>query len=353
MRDYYGIGIDKVHCKMQAPKMARNYDFECAGWILGSQKATASLDEFGNKHLTATGISFMAANNSLYINHNVGLDCLDIQFNPTTIDSKNDYILRHDFDYIIPKIQEQLFEAGVLNANKFIHAKKTRLDPAIDDILKLSVEHYTPLIRKFANYYRGKKDLNYAHGITLGSNSQEIGIYNRSLHLIDNKKVMAELIPANVTRNELRLFSKGARTWSKSLELYTIKDLLSLDAARIKDIHKSYHDRLRINVPPLTNKRIISDEKMIKNYQDEFGNKAARYYALDKMHFEFVSQHGIIKTIEMLIDPTIKAKGGNNLSQARTHRRIQIDISLIRYKKLTEYEATQRELIIEWKEAFA
>ena len=353
MRDYYGIGIDKVHCKMQAPKMARNYDFECEGWIVGSQKATASLDEFGNKQLTATGITFHAANNSLYINHNIGLDCLDIQFNPTTIDSNNDYMLRHDFDYIIPKIQEQLFEAGVLNADKFIHAKKTRLDPAIDDILKLSAEYYTPSIRKFANYSRGKKDLNYAHGITLGSNSQEIGIYNRSLHLVSNKKIMAELIPANITRNELRLFNKGSRTWSKNLQLYTIQDLLSLDAARIKDIHKSYHDRLRINVPPLTNQRIISHEKMLKNYQNEFGNKAVRYLANDTLHFEWVAQYGIVKTIEMLIDPTIKAKGGNNLSQARTHRRIQIDISLSRYKKLTEYEATQRELIIEWKEAFA
>jgi hypothetical protein len=353
MREYYGIGIDKVHCKMQAPKMARNYDFHNSNWQLGSQKAAASLDEFGNKQLTATGITFHADNNSLYINHNIVLDCLDIQFNPTTIDSNNDFMLRYDFDYIIPKIQEQLFEAGVLNADKFIHAKKTRLDPAIDDILKLSAEYYTPSIRKFANYSRGKKDLNYAHGITLGSNSQEIGIYNRTLHLVSNKKVMAELIPANVTRNELRLFNKGARTWTKNLELYTIQDLLSLDAARIKDIHKSYHDRLRINVPPVTNQRIISHEKMLKNYQGEFGNKAATHYAIDKMHFEFVSQHGIVKTIEMLIDPTIKAKGGNNLSQARTHRRIQIDISLSRYKKLTEYEATQRELIIEWKEAFA
>ena len=353
MRDYYGIGIDKVHCKMQAPKMARNYDFESKGWILGSQKATASLDEFGNKQLTATGITFHAANNSLYINHNIGLDCLDIQFNPTTIDSNNDYMLRYDFDYIIPKIQEQLFEAGVLNADKFIHAKQTRLDPAIDDILKLSAEYYTPSIRKFANYSRGKKDLNYAHGITLGSNSQEIGIYNRSLHLVSNKKVMAELIPANVTRNELRLFNKGSRTWSKNLQLHTIQDLLSLDAARIKDIHKLYHDRLRINVPPVTNQRIISHEKMLKNYQNEFGNKAVRYLANDKLHFEWVAQYGIVKTIEMLIDPTIIAKGGNNLSQARTHRRIQIDISLSRYKKLTEYEATQRELIIEWKEAFA
>jgi hypothetical protein len=353
MRDYYGIGIDKVHCKMQAPKMARNYDFESQGWILGSQKATASLDEFGNKHLTATGTTFHAANNSLYIYHNIGLDCIDIQFNPTTIDSNNDFRLRHDFDYIIPKIQEQLFEAGILNADKFIHAKQTRLDPAIDDILKHSAEQYTPVVRKFANYYRGKKDLNYAHGITLGSNSQEIGIYNRSLHLITNKKVMAELIPPNVTRNELRLFSKGARTWNKNLQLHTIQDLFSLDAARIKDIHKLYHDRLRINLPPVPNQRIISHEKMLRNYQNEFGNKAITYLAHDKLHFEWVAEHGVVKTIEMLIDPSIKAKGGNNLSQARTHRRIQIDISLSRYKKLTEYEATQRELIIEWKEAFA
>jgi hypothetical protein len=353
MRDYYGIGIDKVHSKMQAPKMARNFDFKCEGWILGSQKAAASLDEFGNKQLTPTGITFHAANNSLYIDYNIGLDCAYIQFNPTTIDSNNDFRLRHDFDYIIPKIQEQLFEAGILNADKFIHAKQSRLDPAIDGILSLPTELYIPSLRQFSNYSRGKKDLNYAHGITLGNQSQEIGMYNRSLHLTTNKKIDAGIIPLNVTRNELRLLNKGARTWNDKLQQHTIQDLLSLDAARIKDIHKSYHDRLRINLPPVTNQRIISHEKMLKNYQDEFGNKAATHYAIDRMHFEFVSQHGIVKTIEMLIDPSIKAKGGNNLSQARTHRRIQIDISLHRYKKLTEYEATQRELITEYKEMFA
>jgi hypothetical protein len=262
-------------------------------------------------------------------------------------------MLRHDFDYIIPKIQEQLFEAGILNADKFIHAKQTRLDPAIDDILKHPTEQYTPSIRKFANYYRGKKDLNYAHGITLGSNSQEIGIYNRSLHLTTNKKVMAELIPTGITRNELRLFNKGARTWNKNLHLHTIQDLFSLDAARIKDIHKSYHDRLRINLPPAPNQRIISQEKMIRNYQNDYGNKGITYFASDKLHFELVAEHGVVKTIELLICPSIKAKGGNNLSQARTHRRIQIEISLSRYKKLTAYETTQRELIIEWNEAFA
>ena len=90
MRDYYGIGIDKVHAKMQAPKMARNFDFRHEGWILGSQKAAASLDEFGNKQLTPTGITFHAANNSLYIDYNIGLDCAYVQFNPTTIDSNNE-----------------------------------------------------------------------------------------------------------------------------------------------------------------------------------------------------------------------------------------------------------------------
>ena len=200
MRDYYGIGIDKVHAKMQAPKMARNFDFRHEGWILGSQKAAASLDEFGNKQLTPTGITFHAANNSLYIDYNIGLDCAYVQFNPTTIDSNNDYMLRHDFDYIIPKIQEQLFEAGILNADKFIHAKQSRLDPAIDDILKHPTETYFPSLRQFSNYSRGKKDLIYAHGITLGNQSQEIGAYNRSLHLTTNKKIDAGIVPLNVTR---------------------------------------------------------------------------------------------------------------------------------------------------------
>jgi hypothetical protein len=74
---------------------------------------------------------------------------------------------------------------------------------------------------------------------------------------------------------------------------------------------------------------------------------------MDKMYFEFVSEYGIVKTIDLLIPDSITLKGGNNRSQAKSHRRERIDEALLRYNRLTEYEATQRELINEFKEMFA
>lgn len=353
MRDYSKIGIDKIHCKLQAPKMARNYDFHNAGWLLGGQMSAATLDEYGNKQLTATGITYKSATNSVYMNHNVALDCLYVQCNPTTIDSNNDFELRYDFDKIIPQLQEQMFTAGVLNADELIDASFMRIDAAIDVSSSFATEEFLPALKTYSHYSRGSKDLNYAHGITLGNQSQEIGTYNRSLHLSTNKGIDAGIIPFNVTRNELRLLNKGARTWTNNLQLRTIKDLYTLDAARIKDIHADYFKKLRIRVPALTGKPIISHIKMLQNYQNEHGKDATEFYALDKMHFEFVAQYGISKTIDILISPTIKIKGGNDLSSARTYRRKQIDKSLARYNRLTEYEATQRELITEFKEMFA
>jgi hypothetical protein len=228
-----------------------------------------------------------------------------------------------------------------------------RIDPAVDVSSKYTTEEFLPALQTFSHYSRGSKDLNYAHGITLGNQSQEIGTYNRSLHLTTNKGIDVAFIPPNVTRNELRLLNKGARTWSTNLELRTIKDLYTLDAARIKDIHSEYFKKLRIRVPALTGKPIISHTKMLRNYQKEHGKDATEFYALDKMHFEFVAQYGISKTIDLLISPAIKSKGGNDLSSARTYRRKQIDKSLARYNRLTEYEATQRELITEFKQMFA
>jgi hypothetical protein len=353
MRDYSKIGIDKIHCKLQAPQLVRNYDFHNAGWLLGGQMSAATLDEYGNKQLTATGVTFKSATNSLYMNHNVALDCLYVQFNPTTIDSNNDFELRHDFDKIIPQVQEQMYAAGVLNVEQFELASFMRIDPAVDVSSKYTTEEFLPALQTFSHYSRGSKDLNYAHGITLGNQSQEIGTYNRSLHLTTNKGIDVAFIPPNVTRNELRLLNKGARTWSTNLELRTIKDLYTLDAARIKDIHSEYFKKLRIRVPALTGKPIISHTKMLRNYQKEHGKDATEFYALDKMHFEFVAQYGISKTIDLLISPAIKSKGGNDLSSARTYRRKQIDKSLARYNRLTEYEATQRELITEFKQMFA
>ena len=353
MRNYSEIGIDKIHCKLQAPKMVRNYDFHNTGWQLGGQMSAASLDEYGNKQLTATGITFKCGSNSLYMNHNVALDCLYVQFNPTTIDSNNHFELRHDFDKIIPQVQEQMFEAGVLNVEEFDFATFMRIDAALDVSSHYTTEEFLPALQTYSHYARGSKDLIYQHGITYGNGSHENGTYNRSLHLKTNKCLDEFTIPANVTRNELRLLNKGARTWSNNLELRTIKDLYTLDAARIKDIHKQYFDKLKIRVPALTGKPIISHIKMLKNYQNEHGKDATEFYALDKMHFDFVAQYGISKTIDLLISPAIKSKGGNDYSSAKTYRRKQIDKSLERYNKLTEYEATQRELITEFKQMFA
>jgi len=353
MREYYEIGIDKVHSKFIMPIMSKNYDFHNEGWIVGSQKAEASIDEYGNKHLTATGITYRSPDNSLYIENNIPLRCAYVQFNPTTIDSNDDFTLRTDFKYIIPKIQEQLYEAGVTNAECFGIASLSRLDPAIDCSSKFATELFLPSLKTYSNYSRGRKDLNYEHGITFGNHSQEIGTYNRSLHLTTNKGIDTSLIHPNVTRNELRLFGKGKRAWMDKIQLYTINDLYSLDPARIKDIHKQYFDRLRLRLPPLTKKPIISHIKMLKNYQNEYGSKAQQLYAMDKMYFEFVSEYGIVKTIDLLIPDSITLKGGNNRSQAKSHRRERIDEALLRYNRLTEYEATQRELINEFKEMFA
>jgi hypothetical protein len=246
-----------------------------------------------------------------------------------------------------------MYAAGVLNVEQLDFASFMRIDHARDEASCYSTEQFIPALQTYSHYARGNKDLLYQHGITFGHGSHEIGTYNRSLHLTTNKGIDASFIPPNVTRNELRLFNKGSRTWSNNLELRTIKDLYTLDAARIKDIHSDYFKKLRIRVPELTGKPIISHTKMLRNYQKEHGKDATEFYALDKMHFEFVAQYGISKTIDLLISPAIKSKGGNDLSSAKTYRRKQIDKSLERYNKLTEYEATQRELIAEFQRMFA
>ena len=92
---------------------------------------------------------------------------------------------------------------------------------------------------------------------------------------------------------------------------------------------------------------------MIQNYYNEYTTNAIEFYALDKIHFDAVSKYGMSKAIEQFISPTIKLKGGHDLSSAKTYRRKQIDKSLERYNRLTEYEAKQRELITEFKEMFA
>jgi hypothetical protein len=353
MRNYSEIGIDKINCKFEAPQMARNYDFHNVGWLLSGQSSAATLDEYGNKQLTATGVTYKSAVNSLYMNHNIAANCIYLQFNPTTIDSNNDFRLRYDFDKIIPQVQEQMYAAGVLNVEQLDFASFMRIDHARDEASCYSTEQFIPALQTYSHYARGNKDLLYQHGITFGHGSHEIGTYNRSLHLTTNKGIDASFIPPNVTRNELRLFNKGSRTWSNNLELRTIKDLYTLDAARIKDIHSDYFKKLRIRVPELTGNRIISNAKMIHNYHNEYGKNATEFYMQDKAHFEFVAQYGISKAIDHFISPAIKLKGGNDLSSARTYRRKQIDKSLERYNRLTEYEAKQRELIAEFQRMFA
>ena len=352
MRDYCEIGIDKVHAKISNPFMAVNFDLDRSGWNNQSQTATATKDSKGRKQLMATGMTYNGKNNSVYAHYNVLMNCIHLQFNPTTIDSNKDFALRCDFNYIIPKIQEELYTAGLINVEEITKATLMRLDPAADRSSIYSTEQFIDPLEKYSNYKRGQPDKIYPHGITSGTQSHQFGTYNRSLHLTTNKGIDAGIIPPNVTRNELRLFNKGSRTWTKKNSLYTINDLFDLDQERIIDIRKDYFKMIRLQTPN-DKQPIKSHEKMLKNYQEKYGVNGFRYWSQDKAQFELVALHGITKAVEICVLDSIRAKGSNNYSQAKIHRRKQVEAAISRYDKLTAYEVTARELINEFQRMFA
>jgi hypothetical protein len=167
-------------------------------------------------------------------------------------------------------------------------------------------------------------------------------VYNRSLHLIENKDVPAEKISPLLTRAEVRLFNKGADTWKKNYGIEMIKCLPLMSGEEYLEMYYQQFRKLRAIKPALTKKHISIMETLL-NYKRSY-NKGAMLYNRDKSLVEFYHAYGHSATVDAF------SKGSKSSKQDwREYLRDALD----RYPALCVEELNERELISEFIEAFA
>jgi hypothetical protein len=201
---------------------------------------------------------------------------------------------------------------------------------------------YLPALTKNIHYARQKTELKYKHGNTWGHASHQFGVYNRSLHLIENKDVPAEKISPLLTRAEVRLFNKGADTWKKNYGIEMIKCLPLMSSEEYLEMYYQQFRKLRAIKPALTKKDISIMETLL-NYKRSY-NKGATLYNRDKSLVEFYHAYGHSATVDAF------SKGSKSSKQDwREYLRDALD----RYPALCVEELNDRELMNEFIEAFA
>lgn len=339
----FSAGIDKVQARFRSPVMEKNYQFkqEIEGmWRVGNCNEVANA--FGQSEIDPAGRIYTSNASSLTIHHNIKLDLLHVTFNPTTAFHKSDIQNTFNMADIIPHVQNELQLAGVINADLFERAELMRLDIAKDCTLKHSTELYLPALTKNIHYVRPATELKYKHGNTWGNASHQIGTYNRTLHLIENKDVPAEKVMPLLTRAEVRLFNKGAKTWTKNYGIEMIKCLPLMSEQEYLDMYNLQWKKLRA-IKPASTKKQISIMDTLRNYKRLFDN-GAMLYNRDRSLIEFYTRYGHSATIEAFAKDTRSSK-----HDWRNFLRDALD----RYPALSIDDLNERELLTEFIEAFA
>jgi hypothetical protein len=339
----FSAGIDKVQARFRSPIMEDSYQFKKGiegAWRVGS--CSEVVNEFGEAEIGANVRIYSSEVSSLVISHNINLDLAHVTVNPTTAYRKTDIENTFDMAGVIAHVKNEMQLAGIVNADDFDRAELMRLDIAKDCTLKHATELYLPALTKNIHYVRPATELKYKHGNTWGNASHQFGVYNRSLHLIENKDVPAEKISPLLTRAEVRLFNKGADTWKKNYGIEMIKCLPLMSGEEYLEMYYQQFRKLRAIKPALTKKHISIMETLL-NYKRSY-NKGAMLYNRDKSLVEFYHAYGHSATVDAF------SKGSKSSKQDwREYLRDALD----RYPALCVEELNERELISEFIEAFA
>jgi len=339
----FSAGIDKVQARFRSPIMEDNYQFKKGidgAWRVGS--CSEVVNEFGEAEIGANVRIYSSEVSSLVISHNINLDLAHVTLNPTTAYHKTDIENTFDMEGVIAHVKNEMQLAGIINADDFDRAELMRLDIAKDCTLKHATELYLPALTKNIHYVRPATELKYKHGNTWGNASHQFGVYNRSLHLIENKDVPAEKISPLLTRAEVRLFNKGADTWKKNYGIEMIKCLPLMSGEEYLEMYYQQFRKLRAIKPALTKKHISIMETLL-NYKRSY-NKGAMLYNRDKSLVEFYHAYGHSATVDAF------SKGSKSSKQDwREYLRDALD----RYPALCIEELNERELMNEFIEAFA
>ena len=339
----FSAGIDKIQARFRSPIMEDNYQFKQGiegAWRVGS--CNEVVNEFGEAEIGANVRIYSSEVSSLVISHNINLDLAHVTVNPTTAYHKTDIENTFDMEGVIAHVKNEMQLAGIVNADDFDRAELMRLDIAKDCTLKHATELYLPALTKNIHYVRPATELKYKHGNTWGNASHQFGVYNRSLHLIENKDVPAEKISPLLTRAEVRLFNKGADTWKKNYGIEMIKCLPLMSGEEYLEMYYQQFRKLRAIKPALTKKHISIMETLL-NYKRSY-NKGAMLYNRDKSLVEFYHAYGHSATVDAF------SKGSKSSKQDwREYLRDALD----RYPALCVEELNERELISEFIEAFA
>lgn len=343
----FSAGIDKIQARFRSPIMEDNYQFKEGiegAWRVGS--CTEVVNEFGEAQIGANVRIYSSEVSSLVILHNLSLDLAHVTVNPTTAYRKTDIENTFDMEGVIAHVKNEMQMAGIVNADDFDRAELMRLDIAKDCTLKHATELYLPALTKNIHYARQKTELKYKHGNTWGHASHQFGVYNRSLHLIENKDVPAEKISPLLTRAEVRLFNKGADTWKKNYGIEMIKCLPLMSSEEYLEMYYQQFRKLRAIKPalkPALTKKRISIMDTLANYKRKYDN-GATLYNRDKNLVECYYAYGQSATVDAFAKDSRSSKQdwGKYLRDA-----------LDRYPALCVEELNERELINEFIEAFA
>ena len=260
---------------------------------------------------------------------------LSLLFNPTTC--LHDFALTTDMKKVHEVMQDVIYKAGI-DAD-ILEGNCKRIDVTKDRIMSEKADNYVSPLASFLSFRRQSTHLEYANGCTLGSQSKQLGFYNRYAKLEKDGLLNNSIFHKNTARLEYRLMSKGKRTWTKSYNLHTFNDVVTASMDQFNDIfidglrNVGLKDKLNgeeLDVDAIRPMSLIASMQEYKEYCT-LNPKGSRNWFQT-----FLKHRGIVSVVEQysldtLVNALVEVGGGvknSNLARSRIKKDLNDAIKL-------------------------
>ena len=234
------LGIDKVELifPSDAVKLRSGFNRN-EGW--SSRPVYNECEEFGSypvqrRYFTPTKLG--TGNLTMVLDNEVYEPRVSTIFNPTTC--LHEFALTTDMKKVRDIMQDIIYKAGI-DAD-IEDGESKRYDITKDRILSERADNFVSPLASFLSFRRQSTHLEYDNGCTLGNQSKQLGFYNRYAKLEKDGLLRNAILHENTSRLEYRLLSKGKRSWAKTYNLHTFKDLVN---ASVDDFNGIFIDGLK------------------------------------------------------------------------------------------------------------
>ena len=346
-----GFGIDKVQLIFPSDAVRLRGGFNhCDGWSPRVKyMESEELGAYAVQRDYYSDVKLGTGNLTMKLENETFEPRLSLLFNPTTC--LHEYRLTSDMKKVRDIMQDVVYKAGI--DTDIFDGEGGRLDITKDEIMSEKADNFVSPLASFLSFRRQSTHLEYANGCTLGNQSKQLGFYNRHAKLEKDGLLKNSIFHENTARLEYRLLPKGKRSWAKTYNLHTFRDIVNASTEEFNSMfidglkHIGLKDKLNGEELDIDAIRPMSLITSMQQYEATFGRNWFQTYLKHQGIVSLVEQY----SLDTLVIALSEVGGGKQSKVERSRMKATLNDAIKLNARLTKGR-TSLDYIHEFYEQF-